>query len=288
MAYIPFVYTEEIAGAHETRERQYGGDGMLDALRRAVEAAIPGCRTTLYSHRRAWVYMPEDVVAMGQIGSGVFSARATTSTYMVQSRRIENKKYSSKKEQHHMVLSKSLKSATTAAKTYLRSVSMEELAREEAVHARYASGTAQQEVRLKISKQQRDLFGASFTQLTPPSPVLKTITVLIARHPELFDPTFMADIQTYTNTVAEHEGLTQGYNANFVAVTKDGLGQRVTVVPVDNVHTYTPKVHEPQVFYDEVPEHIAGKISVLSMVEPDTYVPGVGYRHKAGMFYVSR
>lgn len=289
MAYIPFVYTEDVTSQHDTREAQYAGNLMLLELRRAVEASIPGCRTTLYSNRRAWVYMPEDPVAMGEIGYGLFSRKGSASTYMVYSRTVTNKKYSDRNEQHHMILSKSLKNTVTSAKTYLRSVPIQEVALSDATFARHASGTAQNAVRATLSVQQRALFGVSYMQLTPPSPVLEALLRIIETNPDALDPSLVTDIQTYMDTVAEHSSLSQGYNADFVAITQDSLGQRVTVVPVDNMHAYTPKAYEPQVFYgSDVPEHIAGKVAVLSMVAPDTYVPGVGYRHKAGMFYVSR
>ena len=37
---------------------------------------------------------------------------------------------------------------------------------------------------------------------------------------------------------------------------------------------------------EELPEELAGKLSVLSMIDPDNYVEGVGYRAAANVFYL--
>jgi hypothetical protein len=37
---------------------------------------------------------------------------------------------------------------------------------------------------------------------------------------------------------------------------------------------------------EELPENLLGAMSVLSMVEEDQYVAGVGYRAGANMFYI--
>ena len=41
-------------------------------------------------------------------------------------------------------------------------------------------------------------------------------------------------------------------------------------------------------YTDDLPEEIMGKLSVLTMVENDSYVDDVGYRAAEGMFYVVR
>ena len=41
-------------------------------------------------------------------------------------------------------------------------------------------------------------------------------------------------------------------------------------------------------YTDDLPEDIMGKVSMLAMVENDTYVDDVGYRADEGLFYVVR
>ncbi len=45
---------------------------------------------------------------------------------------------------------------------------------------------------------------------------------------------------------------------------------------------------EIETYYDDLPEHILGRLAVMSMVEDGAFVPGVGFKHTEGMFYVAR
>ena len=80
-------------------------------------------------------------------------------------------------------------------------------------------------------------------------------------------------------------------NVWFVRVFERFGRQSFEVVGVDNAeNNWNAKAHDEIHRYnsDTVPEELAGKLSVLNMLQDKQYVDGVGQNCGEGMFYVCR
>ena len=280
------AYVRELLDMHDNVSVVVNQRDQLQAFRKAVEAAIPGCRTTPYNNMWCWVYMPEDHVAMGAIGYGNFSNNGRgASTYAVASRTIANRKYGNGTEQYCTVKSVSIGVSVKSAKKYLRKHSPKELVERTKESIREAVNKIRNNVVSVVNKSEVDLFGGT---LRRNAPMLAEIRYLLNSGHKFLDPTVPAKLTEYFALLTEEQNTQGRVNMDFVAVSVAHGKQRFDVVPVDKVDYHWPTIGEPQSFYDDVPEDIIGRLAVLSMVEDGAYVPGVGLRHTEGMFYVAR
>jgi hypothetical protein len=285
---LEVAYVRQLLDEHESRVKTTSQPMTLYDFRKEVEAAIPGCRTTPRNDKWCWVYMPDDHVAMGAIGYGNFTDRGRgPTTYAVMSRTIVNGKYNSGREQHHMATSTSMAVSTKNAKKYLRRHAPTELVKLTSRHARDAVSTMRSNLRAVVGKAEVELFGGNLPNRRQ-VPILPELKHLMISNHTFLDPTIPAKLTEYFGLLDEDQNSQGGHNMNFVAISVAHGRQRFDVVPVDRIDHYWPTVGDPQVFYEDMPEDILGRVAVLSMVEDGTYVPGVGFRHTEGMFYVAR
>ena len=285
---LEVAYVRQLLDEHESRVKTVNHPLALQDFCREVEAAIPGCRTTPRNNNWCWVYMPDDHVAMGAIGYGNFTDRGRgPTTYAVMSRTITNGKYNSGRDQHHMATSTSMAVATKNAKKYLRRHSPAELVKLTFRYAREAVSTMRTTLRAAVGKAEGELFGGNLPNRKQVSMLVELKHLLLSDHAFL-DPTIPAKLTEYFGLLDEDQNMQGGHNMNFVAISVAHGRQRFDVVPVDKLDYHWPTVGEPQVFYEDMPEDILGRVAVLSMVEDGTNVPGVGFRHTEGMFYVAR
>jgi hypothetical protein len=234
----------------------------------------------------SWVYMPDDHFAMGKIGYGVFSQNGRGGhTYTVQSRTIQNGKYNDYSPQYNMKSSTSRPTAVKNAKKFLRRFSPVEAAQ---VVARGANDRIQEmkrSLREDMAKIEMTLFGATLSTYRKEAPLLFTEMQHLLNSGHKFSTPELADkLAQYVGLTQERGNAATAYNMWFVQMSK----QRADVVPVDDLTAFTPAYGEPQTYYDELPEEIAGKVAVLSMVEDNTYVHGVGFKAGDDMYYVAR
>ena len=286
---LEVAYVRQLLDEHESRVKTVNHPMALQDFCKAVEAAIPGCRTTPRNDKWCWVYMPDDHVAMGAIGYGNFTDKGRGEhTYTVLSRTIVNGKYNSGREQHRMAMSTSSIVATKNAKKYLRRHSPAELVKLTFRYAREAVSTMRTTLRAAVGKAEGELFGGNLPNRKQVSMLVELRHLLLSDHAFL-DPTIPAKLTEYFGLLDEDQNMQGGHNMNFVAISVAHGRQRFDVVPVDKLDYHRwPTVGEPQVFYEDMPEDILGRVAVLSMVEDGTNVPGVGFRHTEGMFYVAR
>ena len=282
------AYVRELLDMHDNVSVVVNQRDQLQAFRKAVEAAIPGCRTTPYNNMWCWVYMPEDHVAMGAIGYGNFSNNGRgASTYAVASRTIANRKYGNGTEQYCTVKSVSIGVSVKSAKKYLRKHSPKELVERTKESIREAVNKMRNNAVSAISQSEVDLFGGGLPRREK-APLLAEMRYLLNSGHKFLDPTVPAKLTEYFALLTEEQNTQGRVNMDFVAVSMAHGKQRFDVVPVDKVDYHWPTIGEPQSFYDDVPEDIIGRLAVLSMVEDGAYVPGVGLRHTEGIFYVAR
>lgn len=282
------AYVRQLLDEHDKREEQINCSLMVRDFRREVEAAIPGCRTTMRNDHWAWVYMPEDHLAMGAIGFANTSQNGRGgNTYNVHARNIVNGKYSTGSKQHNMLMSSNLSVAVKNAKKFLRRLSPTELVQHTHSHVRDAINQMRTTAREVIMREEVMLFGSSL-HAREKSPILKEIRHLVDAGHTFLDTSMFERLSRYFALCDEHKESQQPYDMLFVSITQSGGKQRFDVVPVDQAENHWPRMSDPQTLYDDVPEYLLGRLAVLSMVEVGTFVPGVGFKHTEGLFYVAR
>jgi hypothetical protein len=285
---MELAYVCQLLDEHDRREQQVNCSLMLRNLRLQVEAAIPGCRTTMRNDQWAWVYMPEEHIAMGAVGFGNLNQNGRgASTYAVHARNIVNGKYSSGSRQHNMLMSSNLSVAVKNAKKFLRRLSPTELVQHTHSHVRDAINYMRTTAREVIMKEELRLFGSNL-HARDKAPILKEIRHLVDAGHKFLDISMSEQLSKYFSLCDEHKESQRPYDMLFVSITQSGGKQRFDVVPVEQAENHWPRMGDPQTLYDDVPEYLLGRLAVLSMVDVGTFVPGVGFKHTEGLFYVAR
>ena len=289
MSDVKLARVSQLLDEHDKREADTATHNLpLLEFRSAVEAAIPGCRTTRRGQNWAWVYMPEDHYAMGAVGYGNFSQNGRGgSTYAVRSNNITNNKYATGSKQRRMVMSKASLVAVKNAKTYLRKLSPQDLVKHTHEYVRDAIKDMRSNARSIVMKQEVELFGASLYGRKQ-SPVVVELKLLMERGHTFHNASMSDQLREYFALMGEDDDTQQPYNMLFVSVTRSGNKQRFDIVPVDKADHHWATPGDAETYYDNAPEHVLGRLAVLSMVENGTFVPGVGLKHTEGLFYVAR
>jgi hypothetical protein len=271
---------------HDSVEKHVNQSVMLHDFRRDVQAAIPGCRTTALGDHQCWVYMPDDHFTMGVISYGKHTQNGRgPSSYAVRSRTIINSKYSSGVGRN-TVTSTDRAVAVKNAKKYLRKWAPNELMDMTRAYPRDAIASVREASRAGMATQELALFGGQLPNRRD-ALVMAELRHLLNSNHAFLDRTIAEQLTQYFGSWDEDFSLRNGHSMHFVALSVSHGRQRFDVISLDGVDGWYPKFSSAvQTYYEDVPEHILGRLSVLNMVEDRTYVQGVGYRHTAGLFYV--
>lgn len=257
-----------------------------------VEEAIPGCKVVPVDHNWSWVYMPDDTFAMGKIGYGVFTTSGRGGhTYTVQSRTIKNSKYNDWSPQRHMKSSIHREQAVGNARAYLRRLNMPEVGQATHGFVRDKIATMRRELRTVVSTLEVAMFGVALsTHKDTASPALDELLHLVTSGHEFLQPDLRDNLQKYRDAKAEVANAHEACNMWLVVVSERLGKQRVEVAPIDRVDNYfsIDRMDDVETYQDDVPEHIAGKVAVLNMVEEGQYIHNVGVRAAEGVYYVAR
>lgn len=251
---------------------------------------LRGCVTTIRDQSSVWVYMPDDIFAMGWVGYGEFRDRAKTKVdaFVVCSNHIANEKYSSHSTQYHMKMSVNRDVAMRNAKKFLRRPTSVEVAQYFKRSIKGGASSAEGEARQAFSEVKRALFDTNYHTVLPP--IAAELKILLDSGYEFVDKTVGDNIRKLFETAEEFQEKAQKINA-YCVVLHERLGRTIfEVVTVDDVNNYGCTFHDEVQRYheEEVPEDIAGKLAVLSMCAVDQYVPDVGVRAAEKVFYVAR
>ena len=255
-----------------------------------VKKKLRGCEFAPKDSRSVWVYVPDQVYALGWVGYGDYrdNPQDTVKSYTVYSRHIVNDMYSSASYQYHTRGSVHMNVALRHASRYLTRYSPIEVARELRSPFKKGASDAEQGAKHDMLQQEKALFGKSFnTRLCRVAAELK---VLLSTGYEFTDPAIGAELREYFTKEEEHNELAQERNAYCVVIDTFLGNQRYQVVSIDGAGGWSPTIHDDVSVYDDesIPGDLAGKLSVLSMCEVDQYVTDVGVRADDRVFYVAR
>jgi hypothetical protein len=233
---------------------------------------------------------------MGYIGFGDFRAGGDGEhLYTVWSPNIINNRYGHG-SQMHMAQAKQLKKGVSNALKYLRPLSVKQVASISTKSCRHKVSEVIGEARTQFTHAAAHITH-NFLILDPrrgdENALQQELQHLVEIGHEFLDKELGDKLHTLFNNLKEYV-LSHENNSNvftFVEATKTITGRQVFRVAtnVDTSFTYgfdVPQENISVYSQEELPEELAGKLSVLSMIDPDNYVEGVGYRAAANVFYL--
>jgi len=266
----------------------------LDDFQYEVGKKLKGIKFKERNQNTMWAYREGESYAMGYIGFGDFRDNGDGEhLYTVWSPNITNNRYQHG-PQMHMAQAKQLKKGVSNALKYLRPLSVKQVA-----------SISTRNCRRKVSEVVDD----ARTQFTHAAAFIthnfldarqgyenalqQELQHLVEIGHEFLDKELGDKLHTMFNNLKEYT-LSKEVNSNvftFVEATKTITGRQVFRVAtnVDTSFTYgfdVPQENISVYSQEELPEELAGKLSVLSMIDPDNYVEGVGYRAAANVFYL--
>ena len=250
-----------------------------------------------------FVFMEGEYMCMGWIGYGDYLKYSTPDnySYVVYSRHIKNRKYDGyQSEQYYMAQSINESTAIKNCKRYLRNYNTVEMADIQLRDVKQGAIKTVREIDEEARNALENVF--QFAKYRPDnSNMFKAMRHILNSGIELPDKTFQDELvkayEKYDNYLIHK---TKRVNMLYIKVY-ERLGKRTfDVIDLGGVATgkdedaslhYHTLKNKDVVKYDDdtLSEYIVGKISVLSMVDPDTYVDDVGFRSKIeNTFYVVR
>jgi len=245
----------------------------------------------LYVHREGDNYI------MGMIGYGDFQNTGDgNDRYAVWSPNIRNMKYTSGIQQN-MCLALDMNKAVKNAMKYLRPLSMEQTVKLSLRNCGNAAGEVVSKIRDSVGEVRREMTNNLFDTGTysPPTPnaLQRELKHMVESGYEFLDKDLGDKIAKIVGGLKEL-AMARDVNKNtftFVEASVLPTGRQVfrvlTDVDASSAYSFNPQPEEMFV-YDQhsLPDELAGKMSVLSMLQADEYVEGVGYKVSDTIFYL--
>lgn len=269
----------------------------FETFKSAVNLALRGVEFSHVSSDWAYVYRKGDTHALGKIGFGDMLKNALgDNQYGVSSRRIANKKYRDDSEYYHIAASKTLKVAVATACTSLVPISVQEAMYASRTHFQSKSGEELQRVSTasaeRYDKAVRDNSFGARDALN--SRLMKELRILLETGYSFTDPSLAGELRDMFEAQAAYDELStiQKKPLYFVKITEN-FGQTTGDVALVDWTKYRyareydaggTLMHGP---VELLPQFILGGIAVLSMVEPNQYVAGVGMRVDDRQFFIA-
>ena len=267
---------------------------VLDDFQYEVSKKLKGIKFKERDQRTMWAYREGESYAMGYIGFGDFRDLGDGEhLYTVWSPNILNNRYGHG-SQMHMTQAKQLKKGVSNALKYLRPLSVKQVASMSTKSCRRKVSEVIGEARTQFTHAAAHLTHNFFDSSRGHENALQQeLQHMVEIGYEFLDKELGEKLHTLFNNLKEYT-LSHETNSNvftFVEATKTITGRQVFRVAtnVDTSFTYgfdVPQENISVYSQEELPEELAGKLSVLSMIDPDNYVEGVGYRAAANVFYL--
>lgn len=237
------------------------------------------------------VYVDNCEVILGYIGYGTTYGvdLRSDNMYVVTSRHIANNKYSEHREQHHRMFTGDITKAVKTARSALLPFSAKELL---ALSVNQYKNILNHNEH-KYESAQRDLL----RPLTYSDEIAAELEHLIRQGVQFTTPKFIEAAAKFTEV---HDAVKQVKqrlgNSYFVSLRMVGDVPYADVCEVDKVKTLPygmyNKLATPEnlksIPASDLPEDIQGKVAVLSILNNDQYVEGVGYKVSPRMFWLER
>jgi hypothetical protein len=252
-------------------------------------------------HNMLYVYRGGDNYVMGIIGYGDFQTSGDgNDRYAVWSPNIKNMKYSHGLQQNMSLALKQDKAVKNAMK-YIRPLTVEQTMKLSLRQCHRAAQEVVSKIRDNTGELRRELvnnfFDTSTYSAPRPNPLQRELKHLVESGYEFLDKDLGDKLHKMFGGLNELEAARQVVDNTFtfveaiVSPTGRQMFRVHTDVDASTHYSITRSVSElpdNTSLYDQhnLPDELAGKLSVLSMLELEGYVEGVGYRAADNVFYV--
>lgn len=232
-----------------------------------------------------WVVHPDDTYAMGYIGYGDIMKTSHEPKYYIYCRTISNEKFNMYDEFHFIKMRGGIDAAVRIACQYLRPYTPLERVTVDSktvndVIDEYRSAFSTEE-----TKCRRAIIGAR-DHKSDENDLFRELHRAIEQGYQPIDATLVGKVRDWHKAKGDMDSV---YKENLPATfVLHNPNNTFTVGRVNNLteFAFTPTRDTPVQTIDSLPEDIEGKVAVLSMVDTDHYVVGVGMRLNSGAFYV--
>mgnify|MGYP000412762796 CR=1 FL=1 len=252
-------------------------------------------------HNMLYVYREGENYVMGIIGYGDFQTNGDgDDRYAVWSPNIKNMKYSHGLQQNMSLALKRDKAVKNAMK-YIRPLTVEQTMKLSLRQCHRAAQEVVSKIRDNTGELRRELvnnfFDTSTYSAPKPNPLQRELKHLVESGYEFLDKDLGDKLHKMFGGLKELEAARQVVDNTFtfveaiVSPTGRQMFRVHTDVDASTHYSITRSVSElpdNTSVYDQhnLPDELAGKLSVLSMLELEGYVEGVGYRAADNVFYV--
>jgi len=268
--------------------------GVMD-MANDLKDKVRGLCTARKDHQSLWVYRPQDTYVMGWICyTDHMTGGDGEKRYSVFSPNITNGKYNWG-DREHMSSALHRAKAVKNAEKYLRPLTLPQTMRLVHSEFKHKLNTASQnmgtELRVLASELRTGFFDRSSLRNTPTNALQNELNNILQSDYVFVDKELE---QTLHKTFAARDEYEEGRkltDVNHTFIEAYQMGGRQCFRGYDNVKNYAhfSRDSEDEMLrytQEDLPEHLMGAISVLSMVDAGQYVVGVGYRAGSNMFYV--
>ena len=243
-----------------------------------------------------WVYRPQDTYAMGWICyADHMTGGDGENRYSVFSPNISNGKYTHG-DREYMSSALNRDTAVKNAAKYLRPLTLQQTVRLVQKEFKHKLNTAAQqmgtELRGLTSELRDGFFDRSSLRNMPPNALQNELNRIMQSDYVFVDKELEQKIRATFAAREEYEEGRKLTDVDHTFIEAYQLGGRQCFRAYDKVKNYShfsrDNSCEGMLRYtqEDLPEHLKGPISVLSMVDVGQYVVGVGYRAGSNMFYV--
>lgn len=269
----------------------------LDDFQHEISKKIKNVKFKERDTKTLWAYREGDNYAMGYIGFGDFRDYSSEEEhlYTVFSPNVYNGRYGGG-AQMHMVQAKHMKKGVSNALKYLRPLSVSQTVKMSKSNCRMKANEVVHDAGTEFSHG-AELIKKDFlnSRHGEDNALQKELKHMVETGYEFLDKTLGEQLRKAFAALKEHE-IAKSANKDtfiFVEALKTVTGRQTFRVATDvNVSFYgdvsSEELQDKISVYtqEELPEELAGKLSVLSMLDIDGYVEGVGYRAAESVFYL--
>ncbi|MEK9770169.1 MAG: hypothetical protein VW683_14745 [Betaproteobacteria bacterium] len=232
-----------------------------------------------------WVVHPDDVYAMGYIGYGDITKTTNERKYYIYCRTISNDKYNTYDDYHFMKMRSGIDAAVRVACQHLRPYTPIERVSVDSKTVNDVIDTYRGEFGRAETRGRRAIIGSTSHE-SDENDLFNELHRAIEQGYQPTDLTLIDKIRDWRKAYDAQQSIRkESLPATFVLHNTDNT---FTMGKINNLSefAFTPARDVPIETVQSLPEDIEGKVAVLSMVDPDHYVAGVGVRLDSGAFYV--
>ena len=236
------------------------------------------------------IYRDGETYTLGWVGYGRFRKSGNTNHFTVSSRLVKNEKYNDYSKQHYMVMSQNIDPAMRNAKRYLRTYNVTERCRTIATVARSEVQSIAYDADVEARKARGALFDGYDRNNLSKSPLAEEFRAILSSGYQFVNSQVKQEMITFLENCDKAYRLQQrAIPAYFVSITERRDVQQYEVVAVDNIAAYDLKYGDSATYTDDtLPAKLLGKLSILTMLERNQFVDGVGHKGDGNMFFVVR